>query len=259
MRAFIQFRFANGAVIMSNVFLSTSLITLAQRSLGCKDEDEVCDGKVYGFRPSSLITIIATISGLMSAFLLPIIGAVVDYTKYRKSLGVIFASLLIFIQAVQVATVEATWFPMAILQAVNGFFYQALTLAAYAYLPEIKHAVGEATMTIYSSSFYMWMFGSQAMYLVIVIAIAIAINADDVLTAQIGQAIDAVVSGSCYVLGFYFFTHKEARRELPQRSTLIGAGFKQVFVTTKGIKAHYPTTLGLFLLAVVFSEAGKFD
>jgi MFS-type transporter involved in bile tolerance (Atg22 family) len=153
---------------MSNVFLSTSLITLAERSVGCIDGEQ-CSGEVYGFRPSSLITIIATISGVLSALLLPFIGAIVDYTKHRKLLGVIVAFVLISVQAIQIGTVEATWFPMAILQALNGFFYQALTLAAYAYLPEIKRAVGEETMTKYSSNFYMWMFSCEAMYLVVVI------------------------------------------------------------------------------------------
>ena len=48
---------------MSNIFLSTSLITLAEMELGCDGDDEEC-GKIYGFKPSSLIAITATISGI---------------------------------------------------------------------------------------------------------------------------------------------------------------------------------------------------
>ena len=249
---------------MSNVFLSTALIALAKRHVGCNDiveegeEEEECLGQIYGFRPSSLITIIATISGLLSAFLLPIIGAVVDYTKHRRSAVAIFATLLIAIQAIQIGTVQATWFPMAILQAINGFFYQALTLAAYAYLPEIRSAVGDATMTSYSSKFYMWMFGMEIVYLIVVIGITTVLEADDPLTGRIGQAVDAPLSGFFYALGFYFFTNKEPKRSLPEGTSLITAGFKQVFVTSKGIIQHYPSTLTWFLLAVVFAEAGEF-
>ena len=61
---FQMFRVGIGAVIMSNVFLSTSLITLAQRSIGCTDDNSVCEGEIYGFRPSSLITIIGTSKSL---------------------------------------------------------------------------------------------------------------------------------------------------------------------------------------------------
>ncbi len=78
----------SGPVIMSNVFLSTSLIVLAKMDLGCdvEDSEAVCEGKVYGFKPSSLITLIATVTGILSSFLLPFLGALVDYTKYRHAL-----------------------------------------------------------------------------------------------------------------------------------------------------------------------------
>ncbi len=72
----------SGPVVMSNAFLAASLIALAKMEIGC-EPDEDCDGKVYGFKPSSLITIIATISGILSCLLLPLLGAIVDYTRFR--------------------------------------------------------------------------------------------------------------------------------------------------------------------------------
>jgi hypothetical protein len=200
---------------------------------------------------------LSQVSGLMSAFLLPIIGAVVDYTKHRKLLGKIVATLLITVQAIQVGTVQATWFPMAILQAINGFFYQALALVMYAYLPEIQRIVGQEKMLSYTSRFFMWMFSTQAIYLFTVVGLSVTINADDVLTGQLGQAIDVVVSGSCFAMGFYFFSEKESRRVLPQGNSLLLAGFKQVFISSKQIVQQYPSTLTLYFLGVLFGEAGK--
>lgn len=248
---------ANGAVIMSNFFLSSALITLAKISTGCDPDDDECDGQVYGFKPSSLISLIATVTGILSAFLLPVIGAIVDYTKYRKEMGVAFAAFLIAIQATQIATYEATWFPMAILQAINGFNYQALTLAAYAYIPEIRRAVGEETMTVYTARFYTYMFGSEALFLAIVVGITLPMGASDVLTGQIGQGVNVVMSGSFYALASYYFTKKEPMRQLSEGTSLVWAGFKQVCITSKGIVEHYPKTLTWFLLGVVFAEAGK--
>ena len=242
---------------MSNVFLSAAFITLAKRSVGCHDDDEVCTGTVFGFKPSSLITIIATISGLLSASLLPLIGAIVDYTKHRRLLGKVLSTLIITIQAIQIGTFEPTWFPMAILQAINGFFYQASAVVAYAYLPEIKRAVGETTMTKYSSQFQMCMFSNQSLYLAIVVGFSIWMKTDDVVTAHFGQGFDVVLSGFFYILTYYFFTIKGPRRALPEGSTLFTAGFKQVFVTIKGIYEHYPTTMGWFFLAITFGEAGE--
>lgn len=142
---------ARGAVVMSNIFLSTSLIYLASEEAGCLDEEgkviEDCNNKTHGFQPPSLIANIAVISGLLSAFLMPYFGAVVDYTPHRRAVGIGAALLLIVIQAVQIGTVSATWFPMIILQAIAGFIYQVEVLATYAYLPEIARAVGEKIMT----------------------------------------------------------------------------------------------------------------
>ena len=242
---------------MSNVFLSRSLIELAMRQaeIGCDEDDLTC--KVYGFKPSSLITLIGTVSGLIAAFLLPIAGAIVDYTKHRKLMGAIAATLLILVQATQIYTVENTWLIMAVLQAINSFFYQLLTLTAYAYLPEIKQAVGEVTMITYSSRFYVFLFGVQVVFLILVYTVSLQFNNDDVPTAQVSQAIDVAISGFFYALAFYFFTKQPPRGKLGEGESLLLAGFKQVFKTSGGIFKHYPRTLGFFFLAVVFSEAGK--
>ncbi len=236
---------------MSNVFLATSLITLARSSA---DEN----GEVYGFKPSSLITIIGTISGLLAAFLLPIIGAIVDYTKHRKTSFMVIAMTSMLIQAIQIGTVEATWFPMAVLQALNGFFYSALAVAANAYQPEIVREVGPDVFTMYSSNYYMWMFGTEALYLIVVVGVSVAfLDQDDVLTGQFGQAFDFLVSGFFYFLAAYFFTHQPPKRRLEAGKSLLLAGVKQVGKTTINIAKHYPSTLGRFLLAVLFGQSGK--
>jgi MFS-type transporter involved in bile tolerance (Atg22 family) len=97
--------------------------------------------------PASLVANIAILSGVLSALLMPIAGAMVDYTPYRRRLGCVSAFLMILIQAIQIGTVSQTWFPMSILQGLAGFLYQVQVLATYAYLPDIARSVGESTMT----------------------------------------------------------------------------------------------------------------
>jgi len=119
---------------MSNIFLASSLIYLSSEEAGCLDpEGEViddCDSKIYGFRPPSLIANIAVISGLLSAFLMPLIGAIVDGTPHRRLTGIVAAVAMILIQAAQIGTVSTTWFAMLILQAITGFIYQIEVSAA---------------------------------------------------------------------------------------------------------------------------------
>lgn len=150
-----------GPIVMSNIFLSTALIFLASDEVGCTEEIyyedtnttsieviEECDAQVYGaFRPAALITNIAVISGLMSAVLMPVIGAIVDYTNHRWTVGVASAILIILVQGIQIGTTSKTWFVMSILQALTGFFYQVTVLSTYAYLPDISRAVGMKKMT----------------------------------------------------------------------------------------------------------------
>ena len=143
---------SRGAIVMSNIFLATSFIFLASEEAGCLNDSgddvlEECPNQVYGFKPESFVSAIAVISGVLSALFMPVLGAVVDYTKHRKTVGVLVAGLIIAIQAAQVYTVLDTWFAMAILQAIAGFLYQVEVLATYAYLPDIARAAGQHRMT----------------------------------------------------------------------------------------------------------------
>jgi len=139
-----------GAIIMSNIYLSTSVVYLAQERAGCIDEeDEViedCDGKAYGFKPATFVANIAVISSVLSVLFMPVIGAIVDYTKHRRTVTMVSSALIILIQMVQIGTVQKTWLAMTILQAIAGFLYQANKMAVYAYLPDMAYRVGEGTM-----------------------------------------------------------------------------------------------------------------
>jgi MFS family permease len=187
---FLFNRCGAGPVIISNIFLSTSLILLAEREIDCEEDDVPC-GKVYGLKPSSLISLIATVSGILSCFFLPFMGAIVDYTKHRWTLGVTSCSILVLVQAIQIGTVQKTWFIMSILQAINGFVYQVVTLAVYAYLPEIANEVMEKKYNWYTSLYYMVMFGHQALYIVLIVALDMVFELDDVQVGMVSQ-------GTCF-------------------------------------------------------------
>lgn len=252
----------SGPIIMSNVFLSTSFIYLAKMSIGCDpsaDAEDECDGRAYGLKPASLISFIATISGVMSAFLLPFIGAIIDFTPFRHGLGVVSCTILIIIQAVQIGTVQATWFPMAILQAINGFMYSVVTMVQYAYLPELALVIETKTMNWYTSLFYMVQFGHQALFLVLVIAAGIAFSWNDVTMAQFSQAFNVLVTGTYFALSWYYFGKRDARRSLGQGQKLCGAGFVQVFQTARGLAKFYPRSVGIFFLGAIFAESGEWN
>jgi hypothetical protein len=198
----------DGALFTSNIFLSTSIIVLARIDAGCddieNDDDEYeCDNKIYGFKPSSFITLISSIASALAVLFLPIIGAVLDYTPYRRSLGIASAVVMVTIQTVQIGTVVQTWFIMAMLQVVNIITAHANGLCNLAYILNIATDLGEDTMTRYVPRIHMNSFISALVFLILIIGISILFQLDDVNTAQMSQGVSALIAGCFYTLGWY--------------------------------------------------------
>lgn len=216
-----------------------------------------CNAKVYGFQPSSLITNIAIISGILAAIANPVIGAIVDYTDHRHLVGCYSCIVLVLIQAIQIYTVSSTWFPMAILQAIAGFTYQIVITTTYAYFPELSSEVGEKLVQNISPKLTMLQFGTQGLFLVVVIGVSLGLSADDVLTAQISQGVNVIFIILTFGIGWLKFLPKvEAKRKLPDGQSLWTAGFTQILYTAKHIQSHYKSSIRWFLIALCFAEAG---
>jgi MFS transporter, UMF1 family len=257
-----------GALVMSNIFLSTSFIYLASEGVGCVYTDETtgdqvvvenCDAKVYGSSsPTSLIANIAVVSSVLAALFMPMVGAMVDYTHHRRTVGIVSAVLMLCIQLAQVGTVASTWCSMAILQALGGFLYQVQVLAMYAYLPEISRMVGEDVMSKFTGTFTTCQFLAQGCFLMVVIALSTALDLNSVVTAQVSQAIDVVWTGLFFLLGWRLMPSAPASHALPPgRCRLLTLGFVQVYHTTRKLNQEfYCTGLKWYLAALIFAEAG---
>ena len=251
-----------GTILMSNVFLSSSLIYLASLEAGCVDLEteeliDDCDGKAKGFKPTSLITNISVVSGLLAAFFVPVLGAVIDYTRYRRHVGIITAVLVTIIQGLQIATVEETWFVMACLQAVVGFLFFVQIMATFAYLPEMARNVGGSTMNHFTKWFTFLQFLTQLIFLIVIIVPGIIFNIDTIQTAQLGQAVSTtfILGGFIYAWG-YILPNRPAARELPEGHTLWLEGFRQNYRTVGIIRQHYKKGLKWFMLTNAVAEAG---
>ncbi|CAB9520832.1 expressed unknown protein [Seminavis robusta] len=255
---------ARGPIVMSNIFLSTALIYLASEQVGCLETTpegetqvvEDCEERVYGvFSPAALITNIAVISGLLAACLMPIAGAIVDYTAHRWTTGVVSALLITIIQIIQIATNSSNWFPMAILQAVAGCFYQIQVLATWAYLPDIARQVNnETTMTRFTSNFTMVQFTAQAAFLFLVVAISTTLNLTDVNTGRLSQAMNSLGIVVSFKWGWTLLPIVPARQSLLPQKNLLWQGFLQNWNTAQKINREYRNSLRWFLLGILFAE-----
>ena len=252
-----------GVLYMANIFLSTSLIFLASKEADCLDpldENEVdgdCENRIHGMVPSSLITNIAVISGLASAFTMPLTGAIVDFTPYRRTIGLGSAILISVIQAIQIGTTENTWFYMSILQAIAGWLTQVQVLSQYAYYPEVAREVGEVKMNSIVNTWSVTQFVTQEMFLIVIVGLGFALDLDSVQTGQLSQLIQSVVLFvTTYKSWWSTITIRPPSHNLPQGRSLWTEGFLQNWRTFLSVNKNYKKSLRWFLLAVVFSEAG---
>lgn len=248
--------------IAAGAFLSTALLTLAKQAAGCATEPEPgsnvvppCNERVYGIRPSSLLTTYTVVVGIISASLMPFMGAIVDYTKHRRLVGRTTSVLFTCLLLPQIFVGEQTWLAVAILQVCVAFIGWAQTMVTYAYLPELTNSV--EILNSYTQSFTIYSFGSMVLFIVVVIGVSTATgNSDDaVATARMAMAIAFAVS--CVFLylswGILLQTRPPAR-QLPEGHSLWTSGFVQVYHTSIRIYKEY-AALKWFYVSVAFIDA----
>jgi MFS-type transporter involved in bile tolerance (Atg22 family) len=258
-----QISIGHGSILISNVFLASSILFLASEEAGCVDPTtgrlmKSCDTRVYGFAPSSLVNSIYAIASLVAAFGMPLFGALMDYTHHRRTVGRSLALGLWLIQTIKIGTVSSTWFPMAILQAVAGVLFEFHFLLSVSYLPDIlRYDVSYETMNRFNRAFYGLQFGTQTVMLLVVVIVSkwVASGWTSVPTAQLGQGLTSVTLLVVFPLAWSWFPAMPARHQLAEGRSLVWEGFRQNYQTSRAIaKNHRP--LKWFLITVVLAEAG---
>ena len=250
-----------GVIIMGNVvFAGPALLTLAKRAAGCQTELrpgqlvlEECLNTVKGIRPSSLLTTILTAVGLCTALLMPMIGAIIDHTKYRRAAGRWSALIMTIVTFLQIFISEETWFFIAILNVISAFFYIAHALVAMAYLPELTD--DNKKLTKYTGNFTALQYAGMVIYIVGMVAVQqIASIKDEVQAASIAQAVSFVVSLVCFGYAWILFRARPASQKVPDHQFLVTAGFKKLWhtATTTVIKN---VSIKWFLVSLACTEA----
>ena len=250
--------------IGSGAFLATALLKLAKEAAGCETEAPPgepipeCDNRVHGIRPSSLLTTYTIVIGLLSATLMPFMGAIIDYTNYRLKLGRFLTVTYCCLLFPQIFISSETWFAIAIIQIAVAFIGWGQTMLTYAYLPELTDDA--ELLNKYSSNFTVVQFGSMVTYLAAVVGVSFAAGlADDsVATARIGQSVSFVVASVTLSYAWSLFRPRPSTRDLPAGQSLWTSGFKQVWHTSVKIYKHYKA-LKWFYVSVAFADAAMYS
>ena len=123
--------------------------------------------KVYGFKPSSLLTLCTSLIGIIAAFMMPVVGAVVDHTQYRRLLGVVSGVLSVAFIGGQIAISQDNWFIMLIIDACQTLVFLVHTTSVFAYLPDLS--LDQTVIAHYTSAFNIRQYCGQFIYVAFVI------------------------------------------------------------------------------------------
>lgn len=250
---------ARAPLNQAGALVGATLLRLAFAETSCTNP-ATCTEQVYGFKPSSLLTFFSTIGGVMAALFMPVFGAIIDHTRYRKHVGVVSAALVSIITGVQLMVNEDTWFAVLVLEAVGAFTLVVHATAVFAYLPDLTEK--ESDMVHYTSRFNIRQYALQTVYVAMLVIIGEIRGQDRSLDSAIRSGREAlgIAFGLAVPLFAYswtfLFRKRDALSQVPEGTSLLTCGFVQVYRTFKKINRKY-TALKWLLFSMLFSfEAG---
>lgn len=130
--------------VASSVYFSTALIKVAYEDAGCITELQDgqtklpdCDKRVYGIKPSSMLSLFVMILGICNAVIMPIFGAILDSSNRRRMVGALTAIGVTVITFAQSFVSRKNWFPVFILQLISFILLTSNSVVALAYLSEL--------------------------------------------------------------------------------------------------------------------------
>ena len=251
--------FARATILMASIFLGPALLELAsqavEESCASNENKEECieNGRVYGFKPSSLLSNIAVASGVLAGVTMPFIGAIVDHTSLRWRVGALSALGLVFVKGIEAMVSSRTWLICACLQVVSSLLFNMHITTTYAYTSELS--TDAAIQTSYNVYMFIVMYLSTLLFLVWVTVLSSILDQDDVGMARISQITTSTVCAIMFSISWrYLFRERPALSSVPEGQSLISCGFRKVFGTFIRIGKELPA-LKWLTVAIMFGES----
>mmetsp|Transcript_74887 Transcript_74887/g.146528 ORF Transcript_74887/g.146528 Transcript_74887/m.146528 type:complete len:547 (+) Transcript_74887:119-1759(+) len=283
-RGYYLVGFGRSALFISFNFLVAAIIHFAYLDAGCRqyelDDDKLyddgeaskyyergwdeekgsggnpdqCQGRVYGVKPSSIVSVLAVIGGLVSAVGMPLAGSVVDATNKRHAFGLACASVLVVSNLAMVFLSRDTWLAMVLLQAIVATFsFFGLSVVVFSYLPELFETEEQCVEVTTFARLYEQ--SGMLVLLVLTIVIGLALDLGVVSLSVVAQTLAVVLGGPAVIFAFKLYKPRKANRKLREGRWLIVDGFLSLADVFGKLKNDYPEA-AKFLVAQMFLESG---
>ena len=248
---------ARNPINLSGSYLGAAILRLASAAAGCQ-RGVPCEGTVFGLKPSSLLTVASVIVGLTTAISMPVLGAIIDNTPYRKEIGASSAVIIVLIMAISIAIGPNTWHFIYFLFIVEGYFSILHTTTVLAYLPGLTS--DENQLATYTSLANIKQATVTFLFFALVTGITLGKKLTTVETARI-SSITVTINGFVFFAysWIFLFKKKYPLRTKPENTNFLISGFKQLGSTSRKIfttKTYRP--LKYYILSLPWSpEAGS--
>jgi MFS transporter, UMF1 family len=241
------------------VLFAPYMITVAGRAAGCGDSaDDTCDKTVsvlgLHLAAGSLPFYLTSFATILSAVILPIVGAMVDRSSRKKAhmagfawAGALCASLLFFMKG-------ESWQLAAVAIVLSSVLAGCSLVSYYAILCDIS--TEEERDRVSSRG---WAFGYLGGGVLLLVNLAIVLGHDAIgLDKEVAVRV-SLLSAAAWWAGFTVIPFVRLRNRAPVAVEDISGGllersFGQLVTTIRGLR-NYPMTL-TFLLAYVFYNDG---
>lgn len=247
--------------VLNTVGAYVGLAVLVMASIEAGDSENTVRA---GLKPSSLLTATSAIVGVIAAALMPIVGAIVDHTQYRRFMGSASALILTALTGMMLALdlERNNWFFVLIVESILSFFLTVHATASFAYLPDLTP--DPSVIPQYTASFLIRQASCQFIFTCLLLILGKVRGSDrSVVQTSIDSSIDAtsITLGTCVLcLGYawgFLFRPRPALSKTPEGQPLIATGFLQVKKTAVIIWTKY-RALKWFMLSLLWSpESGS--
>jgi len=170
--------------VASSVYLSTAIIERAYADAGCmseipEGETEIpeCHNRVFGIKPSSILSLFVMVLGITCAILMPLVGALLDASNRRRLVGGLTALGVTILTFAQSFISKDNWFIVFILQLVSFVLLTVNSCVALAYLPELTQ--DKHTLARYNTVIMIFNSVAVVLFLIVMTIITTILHTDD--------------------------------------------------------------------------------
>jgi len=187
-------------------------------------------------KPSSLLTTVTAIFSVLAALIMPFVGAVVDHSSHRKTIGVATAIAVLIAIGAQIGISESNWFIILCFEALGGFSLMVHTTSVFSYMPDLSMI--ESQVVKYSSGFHIRRYAISSIFTAACTAYSFLskVNGDRIgnqirlcrFAASFAFSVAVILFGYAWI---FCFRKRPPSREKPADTSLITIGCSSVSKT----------------------------